>query len=249
LLKKLKMIACSLAALLVSITVHCAEPTRETFISKPKADWPQIVLTNSASFHGHTPLYGASAFLLKTPNGEVLAVTARHLLGENGGVEPEIAAARLEKVLKEWLLFPRTEQDRTIHVIGLAPISTKSPDTDWLVLRVDQKTLPAKITPLRLRTTPVEVGETVFLIGVSYDQPEVSQKVYSGKITQRTEGDRFRFNIQPYVDIRGFSGAPVIDKDGFVVGVTSIWFEPKMDGELWTESGAEGVASVASLLK
>jgi S1-C subfamily serine protease len=170
-------------------------------------------------------------------------------LGENGGVEPAVSSARLNVVLEKWVLFPRTKRSQVVPVIGLGPTSSANPSTDWLLLRVDQKSIPKQISPLRLRNTPVAVGETVFLIGVSYAEPDVAQKVYSGKVTQRASGGRFRFNISPHVDIRGFSGAPVVDQNGLVVGVTSIWFEPKMDGELWTESGAEDVSPIVNALK
>jgi len=45
--------------------------------------------------------------------------------------------------------------------------------------------------------------------------------VYAGKVTARA-GDRFRYHIDPPVDIRGFSGAPVIDRNGHVVAARVI---------------------------
>src|SRR5689334_13666850 len=56
----------------------------EPWVSLPTAQWPQMVLTNQAAFKGHTPLEGASAFLIRTPDQRVLAATALHLLGTNG---------------------------------------------------------------------------------------------------------------------------------------------------------------------
>ncbi len=66
--------------------VRIAEP----WISREPEDWPQIVLTNHAEFHGHTPLDGASGFLIRTEDDRVFAATARHLIGLEGGVEPGI---------------------------------------------------------------------------------------------------------------------------------------------------------------
>ena len=54
-----------------------------------------------AEFIGHTPLHGASAFLVKSQDGRTLAATARHLVGPNGGVEPEISLAGLNGVPTE----------------------------------------------------------------------------------------------------------------------------------------------------
>src|SRR3954470_7083287 len=63
--------------------------TRESWMADAPAKWPQFVLTNKATFSGHTALGGASAFLVRVPDGRVLAATAKHLIGEAGGVEPE----------------------------------------------------------------------------------------------------------------------------------------------------------------
>src|SRR5262245_52243322 len=65
----------------------------EPWASRPPREWPQLVLTNRAEFQGSTPLHGASAFLIKTQDGRTLAATAKHLLGQNGGVEPEVSVA------------------------------------------------------------------------------------------------------------------------------------------------------------
>lgn len=234
-------------AFLVCASGFAGEPATETWATKRAGEWPQIVLTNETSFRGHTALHGASAFLLRLPNDQIVGATALHLLGENGGVAPTLPAGRLDAVLDTWSLFPRTRPEVSVDVKGLGPMTVQR-GADWLILRVDSAKLPDSIAPLRLRPRPVEIGERVFLIGVSYAEPEVAQKVYSGKVTRRA-GDRFRFDLTPHVDITGFSGAPIVDKNGLLVGVTTIWFEPKMDGERYTESGGEDVATLLEMLK
>jgi len=66
----------------------------------------QVLLTNSAQFTGHSELNGASSFLVKYHN-KVYAITAKHLIGEAGGVEPEIKINELNKYFKRWKMFPR----------------------------------------------------------------------------------------------------------------------------------------------
>lgn len=205
------------------------------------------MLTNETSFRGHSALQGASAFLLRLPSGQVVGATALHLLGENGGVSPTLPAGKLDGVLESWSLFPRTHPEISVAAKGLGPMTLQR-GADWLILRLDGAGLPDAIAPLRIRPRPVEIGERVFLIGVSYAEPDVAQKVYSGKVTRRL-GDRFRFDIVPHVDITGFSGAPIVDKNGLLVGVTTLWFEPKMDGERHTESGGEDAATLLEMLK
>jgi len=70
----------------------------------------------------------------------------------------------------------------------------------------------------------------------------------AGVITKRAAGDRFRYDIDSPVDIRGFSGAPIIDEKGYVVGVMTVWFDPKMSGDNFLEAGGEDIASIYGLL-
>ena len=219
----------------------------EPWAALPHEQWPQIVLTNWAKFKGHTPLHGASGFLLRNESGEVLAATAKHLLGENGGVEPEVTLADLEGSIDLWVMHPRTLPEHGIRLLGSASLTQAPPNNDWLLLRVEGP--PTHATPLRIRRTPVKVGERVHLVGVSYAEPTVAQKVYSGVVTARGYQDRFRYDITPHVDIVGFSGAPIVDDAGLLVGVMTVWFKPRMDGELWTEAGGEDAAGALAIMK
>jgi UDP-N-acetylmuramate-alanine ligase len=46
-----------------------------------------------------------------------------------------------------------------------------------------------------------------------------------------------------------FSGAPVIDAQGRVAGVTMLWFEPRMRGEKFLESGGEDASSIYKIVE
>lgn len=210
----------------------------------PPAQWPQLVLTNDATFRGHSALRGASSFLVRNSSGRIMAATALHLLGEMGGVEPTVPSAGLDSDLASWKMYPRTKPDTFVTVTGLASSKNPRENMDWLLLAIPRGTASLPASPLTLRSTPVQVGEEVFLAGVPYAEPDRAQNIYHGKVTARAFGDRFRFDIDPPVDIRGFSGAPVLDRNGRVVGVMTIWFEPKMQGEKWLEAGGEDAATV-----
>lgn len=248
-MRKLSMTVLTL--FLVCAWVH-ADPnpeqkTREPWAAKPSKEWPQIVLTNAAKFKGHTPLNGASGFIIRSESGEMLGATARHLLGVNGGVEPELTLAELDSSFESWVMHPRTKPEQRIRFLGSATVENAPANNDWLLLRVDG---PLKgVTPLRIRMTPVKVGEKVHLIGVSYAEPKVAQKVYSGVVTARAHGSRFRYDITPHVEIPGFSGAPIVDDAGLLVGVMTVWFQPRMDGDLWTEAGGEDAAEALKILR
>lgn len=212
------------------------------WVDKPFSDWPQLLLTNEAYFEDSRSLYGASAFLIKNRSGKVFAATARHLIGPAGGVEPAIGAGDLDKVLKSWVLAIRnTDFSNRVNVTGAAPIGLDDPNLDWLILQIADQVGRLPATPLEMRDTPVKVGETVYLLGVPYSDKTSTQNLYKGKVTERADGNRFSYSIRPAANIRGFSGAPILDTKGFLVGVMSLWFEPAMQGEKYLEAGGEDI--------
>src|SRR5688572_12345892 len=89
----------------------------EPWASGPIGNWPQIVLTNYATFAGHTSLKGASSFLVRTQDGRIYGVTARHLIKSAGGVEPPMEPAELHAALREWWIFPRTKSEVAIQLV------------------------------------------------------------------------------------------------------------------------------------
>ena len=186
-------------------------------------EWPQIVLTNDASFVERTPLSGASAFLLEGADGEAFVATARHLTSWPGGVEPPVddaalaLPARFARQLDQWRVFPRTHPD----VLGVvAGLSEPAVFGDWLLLTVQTRP-PESVTALRLAGEPVAVGDRVYLVGCPYAEPRCAQNVYQGRVTRRGR-DRFWYDIDPPVEVRGFSGAPILSSSGRVVGVFSV---------------------------
>ncbi|QDU58492.1 hypothetical protein Pan181_47290 [Aeoliella mucimassa] len=145
-------------------------------------------------------------------------------------------------------MFPRTMPDDYIEVHSLGVRGLDDEILDWLVLSIENAD-PLPGYPLKLRKEPVRIGETVYLIGCPYIEQDCKQNVYTGTITERAFGDRFRYDIEPPVDIRGFSGAPIIDEKGYVVGVMTVWFDPKMSGDEYLEAGGEDIASIYELVQ
>lgn len=76
----------------------------------------QILLTNWGEFNGHTSLYGASSFLVEYKN-KIYAATAKHLIGEDGGVLPVIAPNELSDAIKNWKMYPRVPVDETTDTV------------------------------------------------------------------------------------------------------------------------------------
>ena len=80
--------------------------------------------------------------------------------------------------------------------------------------------------PLRLRSTPLEAGEAVYLIGWSYAD-EGRQRVHEGRFVGVEEGSvnegslLMSFDMPANANLAGISGSPVIDANGYVVGLMS----------------------------
>jgi len=133
----------------------------ERWASKPPQEWPQLVLTHNAEFNGHSPLHGASAFLVKSQDGRTLAATAKHLIGPNGGVEPEISLADLNGAIRFWRMYPRTLPDQFVVAEKVGAGGLDGHNLDWLFLTIKNTAEPLPATPLHLRAQPVQVGENV----------------------------------------------------------------------------------------
>ncbi|WP_047812434.1 S1 family peptidase [Rhodopirellula islandica] len=217
-----------------------------SWINSPHSEWPQVLLTNYAEFDGHTSLEGASSFLVKNSKGAVVAITARHLLSEQGGVEPAIAVDRVNDVLKGWILFPRDNPDEFVRLRGITLSDMSHSDEAWneidfVVLDLAENP-PSQFEPLPIRISPIQVGEKVYLFGIPYDESG-GQNIYSGTVTERS-GTRFRYDITPSANIRGFSGAPIVDSKGYVVGLMTVWFHASMDGDNYLEAGGQDIGLV-----
>jgi hypothetical protein len=181
-------------------------------------------------------------------SGHVFAATAKHLIGENGGVKPDVSLSEFNSALQQWHMFPRTMPKASVDVEALGVGGLEGRNCDWLILKLKQgeKKLPAQ--PLHARQDPVTVGERVYLIGCPYVERDCKQNVYRGKVTAR-RNDRFRYDLDPPVELRGFSGAPIIDEKGYLVGVMTVWFEPKVKGETYLEGGGEDATTIYPLVE
>ena len=226
-----------------------ADPPAASWAGKPPAEWPQLVLTNEAAFDGHTPLQGASAFLVRLPDGRVAVGTAKHLIKEPGGVKPPLPLTDLDRVLTRWRVFPRARDAEAIDAKGLLETTNHEAAFDWLLLGLADPTAKLPAEPLTPRPRPAEVGETVYLVGVPYSDTASAQNVYAGTVIARPRRNYFVYRFTPPVKINGFSGAPVVDAHGLLLGHGVAMGDtgvPKQDG-LDVAFGAEDASLLLKL--
>lgn len=179
----------------------------------------QVLLTNQAEFEGHTSLYGASAFLINY-QGKIYAVTARHLIGQDGGVEPQVDPDQITDYLLEWKMFPRVpivpEEDTVI--VKHTKMNYTGSDKDILLLPLSDRSFgigalnPIFALPAR--------GEKLFIIGCPYSEENCKQNMYEVTADAYDEVSGLIIGtMKEKVAMSGFSGAPLLNVKGEVVGV------------------------------
>jgi hypothetical protein len=240
-------------AIVVAIALSGAacdrKPAKSTWMSREHHKWPQIALTNAATFKGHSALEGASCFLVKSDDGKVYGVTARHLVGPDGGVHPDIDLQKLDVVLASWRMSVRTEPDLYVEVNKVAARGSGSKEDDWLLLSlkmVKNQALPGLALPVR--DGALEVGDTVYMLGCPYDESFCKQNVYKGEVTA-VKGKQFSFSFSPAVHLRGFSGAPIIDKNGHAAGILLGVSKAAIRNEVHNEGVAQGMEPIRDWLE
>jgi S1-C subfamily serine protease len=179
----------------------------------------QILLTNEAQFTKNRTLEGASGFLIKY-NGANFAVTARHLLGDAGGVEPEVDINELNKALVKWEMKPRvmTKSEKETVKLSANGLDFSQSINDIVLLKVVSDGFEIEpLTPNFILPTP---GETLYVIGCPYIETNCKQNSYTVKYIDFDDAENSLVGeINSKVDLSGFSGAPLVNGKGEVVGV------------------------------
>jgi hypothetical protein len=182
----------------------------------------QILLKHYAEFYNRESiLSGASAFLISYQD-KVYAITAKHLLGAAGGIEPEVSLGELDTTIAYWALFPRVPVNEEFDTVFVNAKDMNYGDfnNDLLILNVVNQN--HKIEPLKPSFKIPQKGDKLYLIGCPYSQEDCKQNLYTLLFDEYIEEDsRFYFTSKIKVSLAGFSGAPVVDKDGNVICIVA----------------------------
>ncbi|OJJ16126.1 hypothetical protein BKI52_35760 [marine bacterium AO1-C] len=204
---------------------HIEILAQNKWTQKPVSQWKQIALINNVKFTDakYNNPYAGSAFLLDTGK-EIVAVTAKHVLLL--AKSKPMTSVHFKGTLKEWAFHPKG--DSTKPIIAKELVNTdineklnpaKLMNKDCIVFSL--KDVPKHIQALKLRNTPIQPNETVYVIGCPYVDKSCVQNVYKGKFV-RTQGVNLLVRLEnAQLNLGGMSGGAVIDKNGKVVGVVS----------------------------
>jgi Trypsin-like peptidase domain len=196
----------------------------------------QILLTNEANFKGHSGLYGASSSLVHFRN-KVFAVTAKHLLGSDGGVEPEINPKDLALYFEEWIMYPRININNSYDTIRIKKtlLNYDQVNSDILLLEVENS--KNNIFTLTPNFELPNEKDSLFVIGCPYNEENCRQNIYKVIYTSYDlTSNSLICVIEDEVNLAGFSGAPVLDIEGKIVGILT---------GAWEENGREYVVATS----
>lgn len=193
-----------------------AGPPVKNWMAEPFAQSPQVLLANGAEFSDGQRLEGASAFLVQVGQRQY-AVTAKHLIGEDGGIEPKKLPAQLNQEIVAWQLFARQKATDTARIDQLLN-ALDADSSDALVFSLKKATTSYQaLTP---RYDAPAKGEEVYLIGCPYAEPGCTQNRYPVRVVE-TSPIAYLLTENESPNLSGFSGCPVVDKQGRVIGLLS----------------------------
>jgi hypothetical protein len=207
-------------------------PPTPAWAAQPVNLWPTFVLMQKAEFEHHTTMEAGCACLVRLPTGEIVALTAGHLLGRAGGVRPGFIRgglggldkkklATLDTEITSWNLFLPTDENESIKVAGIyGDAGNWDEDCDQVLLRLAPGKTNYPATPLDLRLTPVPMTERLRVVTYLRDKDDnVRQVIHDAR---RVPGaTMFTCVLDKPAELDGFSGAPVLDKDGLLVGIVT----------------------------
>lgn len=188
-------------------------------------NFADIALTNRIDFFDSK--FDQSRFscgFLIQYKADTFAVTAKHLL--KIVKTDEMKTLTFENYIRNWILYPldKKEQlvitDKLLNENKSASLNDNSIyHQDWLLFSI--KTNHSNVKPLELRKTPLTPGEKLYVIGWTRKMETGSQRVYEFEYYKSIENRLLLRDLIVPEQFGGLSGAPVIDKQGLVVGIVS----------------------------
>ncbi|MGY2132344.1 trypsin-like serine protease [Hymenobacter sp. HD11105] len=190
-----------------------------------KKTFPEIALTNRIDFTDsefNQPRFSCG-FLLKHHN-DTFAITAKHLLKVIK--TKEMNSVSFGNSLKGWSLFSLSNPQNIVVTNKLlnenkaeALKDKTTYDEDWLAFSLQSNRSAVK--PLEIRTAPLTPGEKLYVVGWTRHMESGPQRVYEFAY-YKTIGNRILLkDIVVPEQFGGLSGAPLVDKQGLVVGIVS----------------------------
>ncbi|GEO04934.1 hypothetical protein AAE02nite_25980 [Adhaeribacter aerolatus] len=188
-------------------------------------NFDEITLVNHIQFHNnkYDQQKFSCGFLLEA-NNDTFAVTAKHLLKV---IKPqEMKALLFEGMVKQWSMYPLNKKeemvvmDKLLNQSKAELLDSKATyENDWLVFSVKKNY--SKVKPLQLRTSALQPGEKLYVVGWTRTMEDGPQRVYEFEYYKTIANRILLKDVIAPEKFGGLSGAPLVDAQGLVVGIVS----------------------------
>ena len=223
--KRTELIIAGIALLILGCK-HESPITKEAWIEKPVSQWPSFALTNEIGFEDTTFSDLANSFIVST-GYDTLGVSCKHIfmVFEN---QLGLETIDLGSDFKYWKLYPKNNKGNYIFTKRLI---NKDPQEiigqfntlkvrDWILFEIDNQNFD--LYPLKIRYGPVKTNEVVYAAGWGMNQKDNRMPALTKLQCVNDLGDYYYMRVlstdtQP----QGRSGSPVIDTNGYLVGIVS----------------------------
>jgi tetratricopeptide (TPR) repeat protein len=176
-----------------------------------------------------------TAFLARWDEGDPVLLTAHHLLGPAGGLEKEIPHTEVATAVKSVRLndfmnrFSPGEAKQAMPLTPVAPPTASDESGDMEAFRFAPEA-GKELTALPLAAENAAVGEPLWLVGRAQGEkrPGTEGVVLYPARAVLSEAKQLMIQMKDPVPGRGFSGAPVVNAKGEVVGMmlsSSEWLD------------------------
>ena len=227
-MNKISVISCGIISIFF-IVVSCnkdSDVKKEPWIDQPVAQWPDFALTNKIRFIDTTYTDLANSFLVDTGK-DTVGVSCKHIFMVFASHQG-LSSIDLGKNFIDWKIYPKNKPDHGVLIKRLINRDSNEPigqfntlkDRDWIIFDLQEKR--NDIYPLKIRFAPVRKNEVVYAVGWGIKKPKSDYPAVAKLQCYKQMGNYF------YVDVlqsdghpEGTSGSPVIDQNGYLVGIVS----------------------------
>ncbi len=197
---------------------------KEPWIEKPISEWPEFVMTNDIEFTDTSYKGIANSFLINT-GYDTLAVTCKHFFLIFR--DKELNTINLGMEFIDWKMYPKGQSNKMIKIKNLINQNDNEQigeyntlkNRDWIIFNIDKADI--KTYPLKIRTTLVKKGEIIFNIGWANQQTTKYPSIIKLQQIKNMGNYYYVKSITENVNPIGRSGSPVIDKNGYLIGIAS----------------------------
>jgi len=219
----------ALILILILITTACEnepEIIAESWVNQPVKDWPDFALTNEISMNDTIFKDLANSFLVTTGK-DTVGVSCKHIFALFENVLG-FNSIDLGDRFDYWEMYPKNKPGKRVKIKKLINENIEEPigpfnkmkDKDWIIFELND--LSEQLYPLKIRYTPVRKDEIVYAVGWGILQEDNTNPALIRLRCYKSLGNYY-FMLPMKTDTKpnGRSGSPVIDRNGYLVGLVS----------------------------